>query len=213
MEGWGGHCILPKSGTALFSDLWTADECQLHINVLELRAVCLTLLPLEQEVQGQTILIESDNKATVAYINKQEGVVSKTLNDEMNTLFQWLIPRSITVRAIHRPGVNNELANFLSHNCPDPTEWHLSERVVLQLFQLWSTPKVDLFTSHLNHQLPLWFCQTGHPVAVALDALSQSWTGLSLYAFPLIPLLERTLVKIREDQADEVIVIAPSWPR
>ena len=36
---------------------------------------------------------------------------------------------------------------------------------------------------------------------------------LSLYALPLIPLLEKMLVKIWEDQAVEVIVIAPSWPR
>ena len=42
MEGWGGHCIVPGSGTALFSDLWTADKHQLHINVLEIRAVRLT---------------------------------------------------------------------------------------------------------------------------------------------------------------------------
>ena len=44
----------------------------------------------------------------------------------------------------------------------------------------------------------------------ASDALSQPWTGLSLYTFPLIPLLEWMLVKIREDQVEEVIIIAPS---
>ena len=26
MEGWGGHCIMPGSGTVLFSDLWTVDN-------------------------------------------------------------------------------------------------------------------------------------------------------------------------------------------
>ena len=207
MEGWGGNCIVPRSGTSLFSDLWSVDKRQLHINVLEFRAVHLTLLHLEQDVLGQSILIESDNTVTVSYKNKQGGVVSKTLNDETYTLLQLLITRSITVRAIHRPGAN-ELANFLSCNHSDSTEYHLSERVVRQLFQLWSTPQVDLFTSHLNHHLPLWFCWTGHPLAVASDALSKPWTGL-----PLVPLLKRTLVKIREDQANKVIVIAPSWPR
>ena len=26
MERWGSHCIVPRSGMALFSDLWTVDE-------------------------------------------------------------------------------------------------------------------------------------------------------------------------------------------
>ena len=56
--------------------------------MLELRAVRLTLLHLEQDVLDQTILIESDNTATVSYINEQGGVVSKTLNDETYTLIQ-----------------------------------------------------------------------------------------------------------------------------
>ena len=74
--------------------------------------------------------------ATVLYINKQGGVVSRTLNGETYMLFQWLIPRSITVSVIHIPGVYKELADVLSHNCPAPTELYLSERVVHQLFQL-----------------------------------------------------------------------------
>ena len=149
----------------------------------------------------------------MSYINRQGGVVSKTLNDKACTLFKWLIPTSIRVRAIHQPGIN-ELADFLLHNCPDLTEWCFSERVELQLFQLCSTPHGDLFASHLNHQLPFWFCWTSHPLAAASDALSQPWKGLSLYTFPPIPLLQKTLVKIREDQAaDEVIIITPSWPR
>ena len=88
MEGWGGHCIVPGSGTALYSELWTKDKCQLHVNMLELRVVHLSLLHLEQDILSQTILIESDNMATVSYINKQRGVVSKTLNDEACSLFE-----------------------------------------------------------------------------------------------------------------------------
>ena len=166
--------------------------------MLKVSAVHLTILHLEQEVLGQSVLIEYNN-STAVYINIQGGEVFKTVNDEMCTLFHWLIPRSIRVRVIHWPGVNNELADFLSCNCPDTTDHRAgrAERVVLQLFQLWSTPQVDLFTSPFNHHLPLWFWQTDHPLAAATDALSQPWTGLSLYAFLLIPLLKRMLFKIR----------------
>ena len=70
---------------------------------------------------------------------------------------------------------------------------------------------MDLFASHLNQQIPLWFCWTAHPLAAASNALSEPWTGLSLYACPPIPLLERTLIKIREDQAEEAIVITSCY--
>ena len=71
MEGWGSHYIVPGSDTALYSGLWTREERQLHISVLELRAVHLALLQLEQEVLDQMILIESDNMAIV--INQSQG--------------------------------------------------------------------------------------------------------------------------------------------
>ena len=88
----------------------TPTPCQ-HV---ELREVCLTLLYLEQEIFGQTVLIESDNTASVSYINKQGGVVSKKLNNEICTLYEWAILRSLKLRAIHRPGVNNKLGDYLS---------------------------------------------------------------------------------------------------
>ena len=70
--------------------------------MLELREIQLTLVHLEQEFLGQTVLIESDNMATVLYINKQGGVVSKTFNDEVCTLYEWAIPRSLVLQAIHQ---------------------------------------------------------------------------------------------------------------
>ena len=72
---------------------------------------------------------------------------------------------------------------------------------------------MDLFTSHRNLQLPLLFCQTSHPLEAASNSLSHPWVGLYLYAYHPIPLVVRTLIKIREDQAEEAIVITSCWPR
>ena len=205
--GVGGQCCMPRSGTALFNNLWTCAEHQLHINVLELRVVCLTFQHLEQELSGQTVLIESENTATMSYINKQGGVISKILTDEACTLYEWTIPRSIQLRAIHRPGIN-KLVDFLSRNRPDPTEWHLSPMVVHQLFQLWSRPQVDPFATHVNHQLPCWFCWTSHQLAADLQRPVSTLNRAVAVHLP-----SYALIKIREDQVEEVIVIAPSWPR
>ena len=74
-------------------------------------------------------------------------------------------------------------------------------------------PQIDLFASAFNTHLSIWYNRTYHPEAIAPDALLQPWTGLSLYAFPPFLLLPKTLVKIWADEAEEVIVIALTWPR
>ena len=45
------------------------------------------------------------------------------------------------------------------------------------------------FVSHSNYRLPLWFSFRSHPQTIGCNALLQSWTGWSVYAFPPIGLL------------------------
>ena len=78
-------------------------------------------------------------------------------------------------------------------------EWHLLPLVAQHLFKVRGRPQVDLFASHLNRQFPCWFSQTSHQMSVASKCP--------------VPVLSETLIKIREDQVDKVIVITPSWPR
>ena len=68
-------------------------------------------------------------------------------------------------------------------------------------------PQVNLFATHLNHHRQVWFCWTDHPIVAAQNALIQPWMGLFFYAFLPILLLKRTLNKIMEDQAEEVVLI------
>ena len=49
------------------------------------------------------------------------------------------------------------------------------------------------------------------PSLVRQDLLLKPWTGLSLYAFSPFPLLTKTLVKVRVDEAKKVIIRAPTW--
>ena len=52
----------------------------------------------------------------VSYINKQGGVVSKTLNNETYALYEWAIPRSLRLQAIHQAGINNKLADSVTES-------------------------------------------------------------------------------------------------
>ena len=211
MEGWGGHTHIQED--LLFSGEWSQHErLTLHINVLELRAIRLTLLQITPLVRGLVVRIQCDNTTAIAYINKQGGTRSGKLNDEALLLYSWAIQHHVKLVAVHLPGVDNVLADYLSRNRADPTEWTLSKNVTQPLFSMWGRPQIDLFASHLNHRLPVWFSRTPADGATAVDAFAQSWAGFAVYAFPPANLLQRTLLKIRDEQVEEAIVIAPLWP-
>ena len=132
---------------------------------------------------------------------------------EASQLMEWALSMRVTLQAVHRPGVDNVLADFLSRTHPDPTEWSLSTRACNKLFSLWGRPQIDLFASPLNHKLPMWFARVQCPGATAVDAFHQSWSGWYVYAFPPINLIQRVLIKIRSDQVEEAIAPARARAR
>ena len=212
-EGWGGHTTV-NNNSLLFSGLWSQTERRTcHINLLELRAIKLTLLRVAPHVKGQVVKLECDNTTAVSYLNKQGGTRSRTLCLEACQLHEWMLQNEVQATAVHRPGVDNTLADFLSRNRPDPNEWSLSPYACRQLFRRWGTPRIDLFASLQNHKLPLWFSRLPCPQATGTDAMAQTWTGWSVYAFPPKNLILRTLTKIRDDRVEDAIVVVPHWPK
>ena len=156
--------------------------------------------------------VECDNTTAIAYLNRQGGTRSWLLCQEALLLHEWMLQFNITMTAVHRPGVNNELADYLSRNLPDPTEWSLSPQSCARLFEHWHTPQVDPFAAHTNFKYQVWFSRSPHPMAAATDAFRQTWTGLSVYAFPPFNLIQRTLLQIRDQGVEEAIVVVPNWP-
>lgn len=63
-------------------------------------------------------------------------------------------------------------------------------------------PKINLFSSRLNHQLPR---------AEAVDAFTLDWHSDTFFAFPPFCLLGRDVQKIEDDRT-EGILVAPNWP-
>ncbi len=70
--------------------------------------------------------------------------------------------------------------------------------------------QVDLFASRETSHCPLWFSLT-HPAPLGLDAMTQMWPRLHLYAFPPIALLPGVLERVRRDRVP-LLLIAPRWP-
>ena len=83
---------------------WSVPESKLYINFLELKAVLLALKRFELLVQGNSVLIVTDNTTVVAYINKESGMRSGSLCALLWRLPPWCNLRQIVLKARQIPG-------------------------------------------------------------------------------------------------------------
>ena len=86
-KGWGAHL-----NYVVFSGLWSNKESQLQINVLELNS-------LQEHLQGQTVLICSDNSTVVSYLNKEGGPHSIEMCALIWRILAFTNSRRIQIRA------------------------------------------------------------------------------------------------------------------
>ena len=84
-------------------------------------------------------------------------------------------------------------------------------KVLHQLFEIWETPQIDLFTFLSNHHPPMFCSLDMDPAVIHHDALNMTWMGWEICILPVL-LLTKVLHNIRTEKAD-VILIALRWPR
>jgi hypothetical protein len=207
-KGWGGH--LQHSEV---QGHWTPEEQALHINLKEMLAVIFTLEAFKDKVRQHTVLVHSDNTTTVAYIRHLGGTRSRSLFLLARRLHLWAKDNSVTLLCRHIPGKLNVLADGLSRDGQIlPTEWSISDRVLVRLWTIWEKPHLDLFATRHNHKLPIYVSPVPDNQALDTDALSLSWDNLLGYAFPPTAILGKVLHKLAL-HTGVLILIAPRWPQ
>ena len=209
LKGWGAHLDdLQAAG------LWTPSERDLHINMLELKAVWLGLKAFQDYVQGKTVVSMCDNSTVVSHIRHQGGTKSWSLCQRTLQLLQWAHSRQINLRAQYLPGRLNVLADQLSrHKQVLPSEWSLHPEICRKLWSLWGQPHIDMFATALNHRLPVYVSPVPDPQAWAIDAMVQPWDNMETYMYPPTSLLRLVINKITHSQNLHVVLIAPMWPQ
>ena len=207
-EGWDAHL-----GDYTARGLWSKSEGDLHINLLELKAVLLALRQFERLCWNQTILVCMDNTTVVSYINKEGGMRSGSLCALLWRLLLWCNRREIVLRTRHIPGHLNVIADKLSrHKQVIQTEWSLLQEIFNPLCRRWHAPAVDLFATRFNHKLPRFVSPVPDRLAWQVDALSLRWEDLDAYAFPPTALLGQVVSKLLDHGCRRLILIAPGWP-
>ena len=196
----------------LFHGLWTEDQSRLHINVLEMKAIFLSLSRAVHKVKKSTALVSTDNTTVVAYIRHQGGTRSPDLSEEVWNILNLCLAHNIQLLAKHIPGRFNTLADRMSRiDKPISREWSLDQEIANKIFQIMDFPSIDLFATRLNHRLPLYVSPIPDQKALSIDALSMDWNRIHAYAFPPFHLIPAVINKIRLSQC-KIVLIAPLWP-
>ena len=209
LVGWGAHLLDQH-----VSGLWTEQERQEHINLLELKAVYLALQAFQHRVAHQSVALMCDNSTVVAYVNKQGGTVSLSLCKLTKELLLWAEANGTTLLARYLPGKSNVVADLLSRRGQViGTEWSLHPQVANELFRQLGAPTLDLFATSLNKKLPLYCSLVPDPLAVMEDAFVHSWDDLEVYAFPPFALIRRVLNRLMCATHCRMVLVAPFWPR
>ena len=151
-QGWGAHL---QDLTA--SGIWSQDQSQLHINVMELQAIWLGLRAFSQRVENARVALMSDNTSAVAYLRNQGGTKSLAMNDLATDICLWSEKRGMTLVPRYLPGHLNVLADHLSRRGQIlKTEWSLNQTIADRIFRAWGRPFVDLFALGKNTKLAIY---------------------------------------------------------
>jgi len=204
--GWGAICE-----TKMLSGTWDQSHAALHINVLEMLALRAALFHFTQCTHNIHIQFQVDNTTVVTYINRMGGTHSPVLNSLAQEIWTWCIGRKIHVSAIHIAGKVNTQADYLSRWTRDRAGWMLDRDVFQQLCRRLFFPQVDLFATCHNCQVVKFVSWKVDPWAWKINAFSVNWKDLNAYAFPPFILIDKVLLKVREEKS-RIMLITPNWP-
>lgn len=202
-------------GSEVYGDSWSANHLltyEQNINTLEMLAIWQGLKAFESVVSGKRVLVRCDNSTALCYLNNMGGQKSNLCNDLAKTIWQWCIPRKISLLVSHIPGNLNAEADFMSR-LDQNKELSLTDIAFKMIVQNLGCPCIDIFASGLNAKVPTYISWKPENGSVSVDCFTSDWAKLGyIYAFPPFSVLLRTLRKVRKEAKGHVIIVYPEWP-
>lgn len=182
-----------------------------HINLLELGAVRLGLLPFVDFLrQPETIIrLRTDSLVTMHVINTGSSR-SDALMRELRRLHRVCLALGVTIRAEYIPSALNLWADRLSRTA-DSTDWSLRRSTFLEYERMYGPHTVDLFATAEDKQCGRFFSRFPSPGGGGVDAMRQNWRLENGWANPPFNLVGPVVTKIVE-QGAAVTLVAPHWP-
>ncbi len=150
-KGWGALL----EGKPTFG-LWSKEESGLHINCLEMLAVCHACQFFLPDIRGHHVLVPSDSRSEMSSIKYQGGLVLKRICMLANDLLVWAQTNLSSLKATHMPGKINQRADVLTRKTVSE-EWRLHPLSVQKIWEVFGRAGVDLFASKGNSHCSIFF--------------------------------------------------------
>jgi hypothetical protein len=180
---------------------WTIEERNLHINLLEIRAVWYALQAFGTQLAGRRIHLKVDNQVARAYLAAQGGRVS-VLSLEAERV--WLLAIQLQVDIWHASWIRSEDNPADSPSRVDWDDWSVAHTTFLAIDRLWGPHTCDRFASVNNRQL----LSFNHK---QMDAFTQSWLGHNNWLVPPFYLIGNALLMLAQERAMGTLIL-PWWP-
>ena len=205
--GWCG-VILPHRVWGI----WPPSVTNHSMNWKELKTIQLTLTHFSNLVEGETILVCSDNNTAVACLKNQGTLYSNSLLVLTREILEFCSSLEIQLIPKHLKGVLNVLADQGSRDYPIDTEWRIDRNTFLWACRLIPVfPEVDTCSTRDNNHLPVFISPCPDNLAVGMDILTtdlNQWR--SIYLFPPVVLIPQLIHQI-ENFRGRGILIAPAF--
>jgi hypothetical protein len=159
------------------------------------------------------VSLSVDNSVTFAYLRKGGGRIP-SLNQLVRPFLKWCMEKEVNLE-VHLIKSAEDLADGPSRWQQDRGDYTLNRNLFHDL--LWQmkghiTPKVDMFASPGNHQLPLFVARYPHWQAMEVNALTCPLDNIrECYANPPWKIISTWLHRLRENKHIKCLVIVPYW--
>ena len=188
-------------------------ELPLSINTKETLAIWYGFSSFSHLLGNSHIKLLSDNTTMVSYVKCFGGMTSELRTKIVHDLWNKVASINSWLSISYPPGKLNTDSDTASRVLSERTEWHLSLTIFHQICRVHAlTPSVDLFTSCLIAQLPVYASFGPDPFSTFVDVFPILWSQFDcVYAYPPFNLLSRAISKICREGAI-AILICPAWP-
>ena len=91
---WGKFC----QGVVIGGE-WTSEEMEMHINILELKAVKLALMSFHKQMEVKTVHSQIENTTALMYLLKMGVTGNKRLLNLAKYIWDYILKHGITITA------------------------------------------------------------------------------------------------------------------